>query len=158
MKAMKPWDQGQAMDQVRKYCAWQERCRSEIISKLRRLGCPTGEEQPLLATLEREGFWDEARFASAYATGKFSQKAWGKARIRAALRGKQVQDTLIEQALQGIDPEAYGQRLEALARKWLRKGDPRDWETAQKLRHFLQGKGYEWEAVDHALQRLEQET
>ena len=90
MKNAKPWDEEDALEKLRKYCAWQERCRSEAWTKLLQLGCPRAEVQRLLGVLEYEGFLDEARFARAYARGKFSQKGWGRVKIRAALRGKGV--------------------------------------------------------------------
>lgn len=154
MKSKKPWDPDEGLDKVRKYCAWQERCRSEAWSKLLLIGCPRGEVQPLLDQLEQEGFLDEARFARSYARGKFNQKGWGRIKIREALRGKHVPEHSIAEALELIEEDDYMDRLRGIAEKKLAGADLADWETAQKLRAFLEGKGYEYDVIERALKSL----
>ncbi|HEX2898438.1 MAG TPA: regulatory protein RecX [Bacteroidia bacterium] len=154
MKTTKPWDEEDALEKLRKYCAWQERCRSEAWTKLLQLGSPRGDLLRLLAVLEQEGFLDEARFARSYARGKFNQKGWGRIKIREGLRSKRVAEDLIDEALELIEAEAYGERLLEIARKRLGAADLGEWETQQKLRGYLEGKGYEWDAIDQALKAL----
>lgn len=154
MKSNQPWDAEEGLEKLRKYCAWQERCRSEAWSKLLLIGCPRGEVQGLLDQLEKEGFLDEARFARSYARGKFNQKGWGRVKIWEALRGKHVPEDCIAEALELIEEDDYLQRVKAVAEKKLGAGDLSDWETAQKLRAFLKGKGYEYDVIDRVLKSL----
>ncbi len=154
MKMAKPWEEDEGLEKLRKYCAWQERCRSEVWTKLSLLGCPRSEIDKLLEKLEYEGFLDEGRFARSYARGHFSQKGWGRVKIKEALRGKRVAEDCIAEALDLIDEEAYLQRLEEIARKKLGDGELSDWETQQKLRVFLEGKGYEWNVVDSVIKEM----
>jgi regulatory protein len=154
MKTAKPWDEEDALDKVRKYCAWQERCRSEAWTKLLQLGSPRGDIQRLLGVLEHEGFLDEGRFARAYARGKFNQKGWGRLKIKEALRGKRVADDLIDDALELIEKDAYAEKILEIARKRLGAADLHDWEVQQKLRAYLEGKGYEWDVIDIAIKSL----
>lgn len=156
MKTAKPWEEEDALEKLRKYCAWQERCRSEAWTKLLQLGCPRADVQRLLEVLEQEGFLDEGRFARSYARGKFNQKGWGRIKIREALRGKRVAEDCIDEALELIDREAYEQKLLDIAGKKLGTADVSDWETQQKLRAYLEGKGYEWDAIDKAIKSLGQ--
>lgn len=158
MKNAKPWDEEEALEKLRKYCAWQERCRSEAWQKFTQLGCPRNDVQRLLGILEHEGFLDEARYARAYARGKFNQKGWGRMKIREGLRSKRVDESLIEDALELIEPAAYLERLVEITRKRIGEADMNDWEAQQKLRAYLEGKGYEWEAIAMALKRINEST
>lgn len=154
MKKATAWEEEDGLEKLRKYCAWQERCRSEAWTKLSLLGCPRADMGRLLDQLVDEGFLDEGRYARAYARGHFSQKGWGKIKIREALRGKRVPEDLIAEALELIEPEAYAERLAEIARKKLGAADLGDWETQQKLRAYLEGKGYEWEAIENTLKAM----
>lgn len=156
MKMAKPWEEEEGLEKLRKYCGWQERCRSEAWSKLSLLGCPRADIGRLLEQLEYEGFLDEGRFARSYARGHFAQKGWGKVKIKEALRGKRLPEEVIDEALELIERDAYAQRLEEIARKKLSDGDIQDWETQQKLRNYLEGKGYEWDLIDIAIKDLQQ--
>lgn len=155
MKNPKPWEEAEALDKLRKYCAWQERCRSEAWTKLLQLGSPRGDVQRLLGVLENEGFLDDGRFARAYARGKFSQNGWGRIKIREALRGKRVSEDQIEDALELIENTDYQERLVGIIRKRLGGKPIEDWESEQKLRAYLEGKGYEWAEIDKAIKNLE---
>ena len=149
------WEEEEGLEKARKYCAWQERCRSEVWTKLSQLGCPRADIERLLTQLEYESFLDEGRFARAYTRGHFSQKGWGKVKIREALRGKRIHEDAIADALELIEPDAYLAELGAIAHKKL-TGDITDWETQQKLRAYLEGKGYEWDLIDVTIKEMVQ--
>jgi regulatory protein len=148
------WDEEEGLEKARKYCAWQERCCSEVWTKLLQIGCPRGDVQRLLGVLEEEGFLNEGRYARAYARGKFNLKGWGRIKIREALRGKHIPEVEISEALELIEEPAYLERLREVAVKKLGNGNLEDWETSQKLRAFLEGKGYEWDAIDRVLKNM----
>lgn len=155
MRKANVWEEEEGLEKLRKYCAWQERCRSEAWTKLSLLGCPRADMERLLDQLAYEGFLDEARYARAYARGKFSQKGWGRVKIRAALQGKRVREDLISEALDLIDEVAYAQTAAAIAQKRLGADDPHDWEVLQKLRAYMEGKGYEWTAIQTAIEDVQ---
>jgi regulatory protein len=155
MKKAKAWEEEEGLEKLRKYCAWQERCRSEAWTKLSLLGCPRADMERLLDQLVYESFLDEGRFARSYARGKFSQKSWGKVKIRAALQGKRVADSLITEALDLIDEVAYAQTAAALVEKRIGGDDIRDWEVLQKLRAYMESKGYEWNAIEMAIEDVQ---
>lgn len=151
MRTRKPWEEEDGLDKLRKFCAWQERCRSEAWTKLSLLGCPRADMDRLLDRLEDEGFLDEGRFARAYARGKFGLKGWGRIKIREALRGKRIPEALIQEALSLIDEGAYRERAASLLRKKAGATDRDDWEAVQKLRQHLERKGYEAGVIDQAV-------
>lgn len=132
-----------------RFCAYQERCRQEVRKKMRELGADPTEYDLLLDYLEEENFLNEARFASAFAGGKFRVKRWGKQKIRNELRKRNIDQKLIERALDREIPyEDYLNSLAYLIDKRIhipRQQLPVD--ERQKLFRFLQQKGYEWEVI-----------
>ena len=63
MLNMKPLTKEQALQKLKHYCAYQERCHSEVRQKLYRLGVWKREHDEILATLIEENYLNEERFA-----------------------------------------------------------------------------------------------
>lgn len=137
------------LNRLYKYCAYQDRCRSEIETKMREYELPADYWENVLIHLQEERFWDEERFARSYVRGKFRIKRWGKQKIKNGLYQKKVDKQLIELALrEEIDPEAYEATLDKIAtrkERELTKGSEK--ERQQKLIRFLQQRGFEWELI-----------
>lgn len=147
------------LQKIQRYCAYQERCRSEVRARMHQLGASEEQVDQLLAYLEKEQFLDEARFARAFARGKFTYNKWGRQKIRHGLREKQVPDEMIEEALrEEIDPETYEIALRKLIqRKWQSDGDrPQDVLEARALQTFMK-KGYEAEEIRRIMDYLARE-
>ncbi|MBS1758628.1 MAG: RecX family transcriptional regulator [Bacteroidetes bacterium] len=105
----------QALQKLKHYCAYQERCHSEVIEKLYSLGVWKKEHDTIIATLIEENYLNEERFAMAYAGGKWRQKQWGRVKIKYELKQKQVSEYCVKKALKQIDEEEYEQVLKKLA-------------------------------------------
>ncbi len=100
---------------ISKYCAYQERCRSEVRTKLRQSGASPQSIEAILARLEQEGYLDEERFARAYVRGKFRINGWGRLKIRNGLRAKLIDSSLIETAIkEEINEEEYMELLKKI--------------------------------------------
>jgi regulatory protein len=63
------------------YCAYQERCHEEVVSKLRSIKLDSEEIDDIIAHLIGSNFLNESRFACSFARGKHRIKHWGKIRI-----------------------------------------------------------------------------
>jgi regulatory protein len=126
-------------------CAYQERCQFEIDQKLISWGFYQEERNQLIADLISNRFIDEERFASAYVSGKFRIKRWGRIKIKTSLFQKHISKFSIEKALNEIDKEEYYQTLQTLAIKKLKDlmKEKDSWAKRAKLMRFLQSKGYE---------------
>ena len=136
------------MAKILRYCAYQERSLKEVHEKLRTLECTPPEIESVIKNLTENGYINEGRYAKAIAGGKFRQKKWGKRKIVAALKGKNVESKYIQAAIEGIDTEDYEKALKQLLDKkatTLKALAP--WEAKQKLIKFALGKGYEMEVV-----------
>ena len=107
----------QALQKLKHYCAYQERCHSEVKEKLYQLGVWKKEHDEIIASLIEENYLNEERFAVAYAGGHFRIKQWGRIKIKYELKQKQVSEYSIKKALKQIEDEEYGKVLEKLARE-----------------------------------------
>lgn len=110
-----------ALEKVRNYCAYQERCQQEVRDKLYELGLHQKEVEQGVSVLVSEGFVNEERFAVAYAGGKFRIKKWGKVKIRAGLKARKISDYCIKKALQAIDDKEYELTLQKTISDGLKK-------------------------------------
>jgi len=107
----------QALQKLKHYCAYQERCHSEVKEKLYSLGVWKKDHDEIIATLIEENYLNEERFAIAFAGGKWRIKQWGRVKIKYELKQKQVSDYSIKKALQQIDEEEYLKVLGELAKE-----------------------------------------
>jgi regulatory protein len=107
----------QALQKLKHYCAYQERCHSEVKEKLYSLGVWKKDHDEIIASLIEENYLNEVRFAIAYAGGKLRVKQWGRVKIRYELKQKQVSDYCIKKALKQIHEEAYMAVLIQLAKE-----------------------------------------
>ena len=107
----------QALQKLKHYCAYQERCHSEVKEKLYSLGVWKKEHDEMIAALIEENYLNEERFAIAFAGGKFRVKQWGRVKIKQALKQKQVSEYCIKKALKEIDDNEYRKVLEKLVKE-----------------------------------------
>ena len=100
---------------ISKYCAYQERCRSEVMTKMRQIGADSRQCTEMLIILEQEGFVDDERYARAYVRGKFRINGWGRLKIQNGLRAKLIDSSLIETAIkEEINEEEYIELLKKI--------------------------------------------
>lgn len=109
--APKITDPKMALQKAEQYCAYQERAQQEVRNKLYDWGLWPDAIEQIIANLIEGNFLNEERFARQYAKGKFSQKGWGRIKIKQALKFKRIPEKLIQKALKEIDGDDYTKRL-----------------------------------------------
>jgi regulatory protein len=145
----------QALQKLRHYCGYQERCHSEVREKLYSLGIRKKDHDEIIATLIVEGYLNEERFAIAYAGGKFRMKQWGRVKIAYALRQKQVSDYSIKKALKQIDEKDYRAALTTLAKEKYESLKDEQWLVRKKkVLDYLMQHGYEADLATQAIDQL----
>ena len=139
----------QSLPKIKQYCAYQERCHSEVRDKLYSFGLHKDEVEEIIYTLITENYLNEERFAILYAGSKFRMKQWGKNKIKQSLKFKQISDYCIKKALKEFDDENYKKAFQKLAEQKLKtlKGERNIFIKKRKLQDFLLQKGYENELV-----------
>ena len=142
----------QALQKLKHYCAYQERCHSEVKEKLYNLGVWKKDHDEIIAALIEENYLNEERFAIAYAGGKFRVKQWGRVKIRYELKQKQVSEYSIKKALKQIDDEEYLSVLNKLAKeKYAALKGEQYLVRKKKTMDYLLAKGFETDLVRKAV-------
>lgn len=106
-KAQQIYTLKQAVEKLKKYCAYQERCHQEVRNKFYEIGLRDSEIEEGICILIEENYLNEERFAQAYSRGKFRIKKWGKYKIIQGLRSKGISEPCIKKSLAEIDPQEY---------------------------------------------------
>jgi regulatory protein len=151
-KTKKITDEKAAMAKAEHYCAYQERSQQEVRDKLYEWGLWTDAVELIISQLIGGNFLNEERFAKAYAKGKFSQKAWGKIKIKQGLKFKRVPDVLIKKALDTINPDDYLQALDRIISKKAALTTEKDpYKRRYKLHQYALSRGYETDLVADVL-------
>jgi len=140
---------------IEAWCAYRDRCHSEVNKKLRDYGLDGEDTNALLAHLISYKFLDEQRFADSFTSGKFRINKWGRIKIQNHLKSKFVPDRCIKDAMNQINEEEYQQTLEGLAtRKWKEKKGT-SFEKKVKTQRFLSNRGFEFDLIHPVLEGLE---
>jgi regulatory protein len=139
----------EALHKAKQYCAYQERCHSEVKEKLYSLGMNKNEVDELLSELISNNYLNEERFAIEFAGGKFRIKQWGRVKIKYALKQKQVSEYCIKIALAAIDERDYNKTLEKLFEQKLKtlKAEKNIFIKKRKLQDYLLQKGFETSVI-----------
>ena len=141
-----------ALNLMQKYCVIQDRCQSEIRTRLIEHSVYGDDLEEIIADLISDDFINEERFAKAYVRGKFRIKKWGKMKIVKELKFRKISSYSINKGLKEIDGDDYIETLQLLLEKkaaTLRVKDK--WERRKKLTSFATQKGYEYEVIKEVL-------
>jgi regulatory protein len=103
-----------ALDRAMRYCSRRESCISDVNAKLESWGVSSKNKEKVINVLINEKFIDEQRYATAFVKDKFNFNKWGKLKISAHLKSKNIPGEIIKSALYNIDNELYFQTLKEL--------------------------------------------
>lgn len=144
--------QEQALQKLKHYCAYAERCHYDVINKLYELGVWKKEHDEIVATLIEEGYLNAERFAKAFAGGHFRTKQWGRNKIITALKQKGISPYCIKKGMAEIDETDYEKTLLKLFEtKWKSlKHEKNRFTKMKKVSDFLIQKGFEPQRI-HSL-------
>ena len=133
------------MTKMERFCAWQERCESDVRKKLTSFHLSEAQEIEVINQLKENNFLNEERFVELYVRGKV-RVGWGKQKIVAALRAKHIPAELANRYCAAISEEDYGERLQNVIEKW-RRTHPDEAPNSPKLVRHLLTKGFGIEEV-----------
>ena len=145
----------QASKKIKHFCAYQERCHSEVKEVLYSYGLRKTETEELMAELIETNYLNEERFALQYAGGKFRMKQWGRKKIQYELQQKRVGPLIIKIALKQIDDEDYQNTLQKLAdTKWESLAGEQYLVRQAKTNNYLLQKGYEMSLIQQVVNNI----
>ena len=145
---------GKCLSRLQKLCSKAEYCSADIYRKaLKDLEGDAEAAARVVAELKQDRYVDDARYAAAFAREKASLQGWGPVKIRFQLRGKGISEADISAALSEIDTQKADARLEKLLLEKLRSREA-DPQARLKLIKFALSRGYEYPAVQSALEQI----
>ena len=145
----------EALQKLRNFCAYQERCHKEVVQKLGEMGMIDAAVNQIVVSLISDNFLNEERFAFSYARGKFSQKHYGKIRIQRELKLRDIHPKLIQKALDQIDSTDFDDAFEVLADKKLESlKNENVLVKKKKLFDYMVYRGWETERIYDKLRSL----
>lgn len=130
------------ISKIERYCAYQDRCTSDVLSKLKTLQVEGTAANEILKNLKAEGFVDDERFVQSFIRGKANVKHWGKIKIQLHLIQKGIDKSIIDKYIDTIDENTYQDNLQMTIEKWQRSHGHIVTENLPKLYRHLLSKGY----------------
>ena len=145
----------QALRSLMNLCVKAERSEFDVRRLLERWGIAVEERQRIVDTLVRERFVDDRRYAEAYVREKVRFSGWGRFKIRAALRAKRIDESIIEEALGQVDGASMREKLEHRLRIKMDRTKARDeYDLRGKLLRYGAGLGFDTDMVLEVVEHL----
>lgn len=144
-----------ALEQLKSFCAYQERCHKEVRTRLIEYQVYGDDLEDIISELISEGFLNEERFARSYTRGKFRIKKWGRLKIKKELKFKQISEYCIKKGMTEIDEEEYfDSLLSILTKKNNSSHEANIFKKRQKLISYAANRGFEYEVIDSVLKKI----
>ena len=148
------YHRAEALERLRRFCAYQERYVAECKKKLYTWGYYGLEADEMINELYAENFIDEGRFAEAFVRGKFFHKHWGKQRILYELKQRKISAYNIKKGMAEITDDDYAKAIlhlyEKKKKEYSGKG-LKEYQLEIKTKNFIVQKGYEYNVVNDVI-------
>lgn len=134
----------ESLSRAMSLCSGREYCSGDMTGKLQTWGLNQEEINQILEILIKEKFVDDTRYASSFVKDKFNFGKWGKVKISAHLRSRNLPGDIIRNTLGLIDEEIYRNTItELLTNQMKHVRAKNQYDLKGKLYRFGVSKGYE---------------
>ena len=145
------------IEQLKNYCAIQERCSSDIVTKMKTWRITNENQNKILDILIQEDFINDKRYSKSFCRGKFRIKKWGKVKIANELKRKKINPSTITSSLNEIKDIDYNTELDTQFNKKKQSIKSSNYyDKKKKIANYLIGKGYESNLVWEKLRELKE--
>ena len=145
----------EALEKLKKYCVYQERCHAEVKKKLYEMGMIKSSIDKIIGILVSENFLNESRFANQFVSGKFNIKGWGKYKIINEMKIKSISDYDINNAISKINRNDYLNKIQILSEKKLMQLEKYTTKKKkEKLYNFLNYRGWEIDLINEQIKKI----
>jgi regulatory protein len=133
------------LEKLRRFCAYQERCTTEVIQRACQLGATKAAAYELAETLAAENYFNDQRYCRSFVRGKFRNLQWGKIKIRHQLLQRGLAPEMVDQAIsEEISENEYLMLLHSLMKQRMQSPDE---PTTEKCIRFLLQRGFEYDLI-----------
>jgi len=158
MSSYKYYSKDDAREVLKKYCVYQDRCHSEVRTRLLKLKIYGDDLEDIIVDLIQDDFLNEERFAKSFVRGKYRMKSWGRYKIERALKEKRVSEYCIRKGMEEILEEEYLENLERLLRKRVNiRPSTNERMLNMELMQFAKSKGYYYDEAKEIVNELAKE-
>jgi len=135
----------QILQRMMSLCSKNEKCAYDIEQKLRKNNYSDDDIKKIINELHESDFINQGRYAEAFVNDKLRFNHWGKRKIAYALKAKNIDEEIINQKLEEIDPELYEEILKGELEKKINRIDKiTDKSEKEKVVRYLLQKGFEY--------------
>ena len=140
------------------YCVYQDRCHSEVESKMRDFMLIPEAKEEILLYLMKENYLNEERFTRSYIRGKFYMKSWGRNKIGNHLKFKGVSEKLINNCFDEIEEADYDRTLMKIYDDYYQKQSGlKEYQKKSKAIKYLLSRGFEYDEIIRNLSNFSKE-
>ncbi len=145
----------EAISKLEAMCSRAEHCSFDMQEKMKRWGVDNGIQERIIASLKKNKFINDERYARAFARDKIEYNKWGRRKVDQALRMKHIDEDIRNRVLNEIDNSKYAETLQPLliAKMKSTKANS-DYELSCKLIRFALGRGFEYEDIKNCLSHI----
>ncbi|MCF8346737.1 MAG: RecX family transcriptional regulator [Bacteroidales bacterium] len=150
-------DYEKILNKAARLCSSTEKCSYEISEKLAAWGLNEAETEKAVATLIKNRFLDDRRYATFFVKDKLKFNNWGKVKISYALRQKKIAPEIIDEALGTIGQEEYDALLNKLIKAKIRSvGNIQTASNKAKVMRYAAQRGFSSEDIYRSLEQLDE--
>lgn len=143
---------------IKSFCAYQERCKKEVINKLRSWGLEKKTIDEIVLNLLNQDYLNEIRYSKSYSRGKFRIKKWGKLKIYQELRKRNISEPNIKIGLQEIEEDYYLTCKELVKKIWKSSNSKSLIEKKKKIWDYLRYRGWEKSLIFDMIEKVEKKA
>jgi regulatory protein len=146
-----------ALNKAMALCARREYCSGDILVKLESWNLTGSEAKGIISKLVKEDFINDKRYSEAFVRDKYRYNKWGKVKIAAHLKAKNISYEIISSALSILDDDQYRQMVRDILdshRKFVKAKN--QYDLKGKLLRFGLSKGFESNILYDILNDLEE--
>lgn len=136
---------------------YRSRTQRELEQRLIQKGYSEETIARVIEQLENVDLVNDERFATDWVASRITHRPVGKSRMNWELRRKGVAPEIVEEALEQVDEDKEFEMALDLAERKLGGKAIEDPESKRKMAGFLQRRGFHWEIVSRALDKLSPE-
>ena len=149
---MKELTEQEAYQRLASLCARAEHCEQDLLDKMRRWGLADSQQALVMGRLVEGRYVDNRRYAEAFVRDKMRYSKWGPRKIEQALWQKRIDDDIIGEALDAIDPDEYTAILKPILQQKRRTTTAKSpYELQKKLVRYALGRGFTFEQIRRCL-------
>ncbi len=145
----------EAASRLEAMCSRAEHCTFDMQEKMKRWGIDNDIQMRIIASLKKNKYINDERYARAFARDKIEYNKWGRRKVDQALRIKRIDEDIRNRVLNEIDNSKYAETLQPLliAKMKSTKANS-DYELSCKLIRFALGRGFEYEDIKNCLAHI----